>query len=99
MSRKTRSKSTISIEPDPEDDSEEHEDSTQRATGKGNRKKMTHEEEDTLLQIVLMYYDDIENKTTDKSLDPNILSTQRAIAWDAIHKEFVAKTKVKRHTY
>lgn len=101
--RNTHSKSTISIEPDPEeepeDDSEDnappqHEDSTQRATGRSDRKKMTYAEEDTLLEIFLKYYDDIENKTTDKSLDPNILSKKRATAWDAIREEFVVKTRV-----
>lgn len=32
------------------------------------RKRLTYDEEDQLLSIILQYYDEIENKSTDKHL-------------------------------
>lgn len=59
---------------------------------RNDKKKMTNEDEDDFITIILTYFDVIENKATDKSLDPTLLAKRQNAAWTEIRSKFIAKS-------
>lgn len=62
--------------------------------GPSQRKKLSNDEEDKLIAIILRYYDILENKQTDKSLTPKKLREAQSNAWLTIQAEFKDETMV-----
>lgn len=62
--------------------------------GPSPRKKISNDEEDKLIAVILRYYDIIENKKTDKSVAPKKLREAQSNAWIAIQAEFKADAMV-----
>lgn len=59
-----------------------------------SRKNFSYEEEDCFLSILLRHFDEIEKKSTDKSLSPLKLKTAQQNTWTQIAKEHKEKTGV-----
>lgn len=59
------------------------------------RKKMTNDEEDKLITIILKYFDIIESKKIDKSLSAKALREAISNVWSTIRNEFIEETMVR----
>lgn len=59
-----------------------------------SQKKMTAVHEDIFISIVLNFFDVIENKSTDKSLNPKSLRDRQSEGWEAIRAAVFEKTSV-----
>lgn len=59
-----------------------------------SQKKMTAIHEDVFISVVLNFFDVIENKSTDKSLNPKALRDRQSEAWAAIRAALAEKTSV-----
>lgn len=88
---KTRRESMVAREErqDQEDDISDEE-SGQKQT------KMTYQQEDIFIALIIDFYNIVEKKSTDKSLTPKKLKDAQDKAWNDLRDAFINKTNVSK---
>lgn len=84
IERPTNFNSDMETEDEGDDDTEPNK----------KRTKMTVEDENELISVILRHFDEIENKSTDKSLSAKNLNQAISKSWAQIHKEYSEMTGV-----